>query len=193
MVQRRNSSEKPERDIFTIPNLLSFVRICLIPTIVWLYCVKKNYLAAGGVLILSGATDIVDGYIARRFDMTSNLGKVLDPVADKLTQAAMLFCLWTRFPWVAFPIVLMVAKELFMSVTGVMVIQKTGVVLGAEWHGKAATCLLYAMLLLHVFWYDISRNASLISVAACTAMITVSFALYGIRNISILAGKKSVS
>ena len=82
--------------ILTIPNLLSFFRLCLIPVFMWLYCVEKNYLWTGIILILSGLTDTVDGIIARKFNMISDLGKVLDPIADKLTQAAMLFCLLTR-------------------------------------------------------------------------------------------------
>lgn len=191
MKQNRNNIGRTERDIFTIPNVLSFIRICLIPVIVWLYCVKKEYLLAGAILILSGLTDIADGYIARRFDMASDLGKVLDPIADKLTQAAMLFCLMSRFIWVVAPIVLMVAKEIFMSVTGIMVIKRTDIVLGAEWHGKAATCLLYAMILLHMCWYEIPPNLSMLSVAVCTAMIAVSFGLYTIRNMGILLGRKS--
>lgn len=84
--------------VFTIPNLLSFFRICLIPVIVWLYCSRKEYLWTAAVLLLSGLTDIADGFIARHFHMVSTVGKVLDPVADKLTQGAMLFCLLTRFP-----------------------------------------------------------------------------------------------
>lgn len=71
--------------ILTIPNLLSIVRLCLIPLIIWLYCVKKDYTLAVIVILISGATDIVDGFIARHFNMVSDFGKILDPVADKLT------------------------------------------------------------------------------------------------------------
>ena len=67
--------------------------------------------------MLSGLTDLADGYIARRFHMISNLGKILDPVADKLTQAAMLICLFTRFPHMLQLIVIMAVKELYMAVS----------------------------------------------------------------------------
>lgn len=86
-------NREPQNRILTIPNMLSALRICMIPLLVWLYYVKQDYLRTGGLLILSGLTDVVDGFIARRFQMISNLGKVLDPIADKLTQGAMLFCL----------------------------------------------------------------------------------------------------
>lgn len=172
--------------IFTIPNILSFFRICLIPVIVWLYLVKKNYTRTVCILILSGVTDTVDGFIARRFNMVSNLGKVLDPIADKLTQAVMLVCLFTRFPMMIVPLVLMLVRELFMGVTGLMIIKRTGNVLGACWHGKTATCLLYVMMILHVFWYDIPALISDFAITACILMVAVSFGLYGVRNMKIL-------
>lgn len=172
--------------IVTIPNLLSFFRLCLIPLIIWLYCVEVNSFWAGYTLILSGITDIIDGFIARHFHMTSDLGKVLDPVADKLTQAAMLVCLLVRFPFMIVPLVLLLIKETFMSVTGFMIIQKCGTVYGANWHGKIATVLLYAMMILHVFWNEITPVVSNLLIASCTIMIAVSFVLYGIRNFKAL-------
>ena len=90
--------ESYENRVLTIPNLLSFFRLCLIPVIIWLYCVREDSLGTAAVLALSGLTDVVDGRIARRFHMVSSFGKALDPVADKLTQIAMLFCLVSRFP-----------------------------------------------------------------------------------------------
>ena len=97
---------------------------------------KKNYAATGWILLLSGLTDIADGFIARRFHMISNLGKILDPVADKLTQATMLLCLFTRFPHMILPLVLMAFKELYMAVSGCLIMKKTGKVTGADWHGN---------------------------------------------------------
>ena len=82
-----------QNNIFTIPNLLSAFRLLLVPVIAWLYCGQGDYPLTAGVLLLSGATDIADGFIARRFRMVSDLGKVLDRVADKLTQAVALGCL----------------------------------------------------------------------------------------------------
>ena len=89
--------EDNRKQLLTIPNLLSAFRILLVPVIVWLYCGRGDYPLTACVLVLSGVTDIVDGFIARRFRMVSDLGKVLDPVADKLTQAVALGCLLTRF------------------------------------------------------------------------------------------------
>ncbi len=187
MSKRENGRERPGSKILTIPNLLSALRICLIPVFARLY-LKGDYAGTVAVLLLSGVTDIADGFIARHFGMISDLGKILDPVADKLTQAVMLLCLVSRSPLMLFPFALMAVKEIFMSATGIMLIRRTGAVLGAEWHGKAATVLLYAMMILHVLWYDIPAPLSVLTVCVCAAMIALSLVLYGVRNIRALSG-----
>ena len=179
-----------QKKIITIPNILSFFRLCLIPVIIWLYTMEKNDAAAGAVLILSGATDVADGFIARHFHMISDLGKVLDPIADKLTQAAMLFSLCTRFPLMVLPLALMVLKEAFMGITGLLIIRRTGSVFVADWHGKAATVLLYAAIILHVFWYQIPKTVSDVLIGACAVMILISFVLYARHNVRMLKEQK---
>ena len=189
-IQSQNTKEgstgSSQSKILTIPNLLSFFRLCLIPVFMWLYCVERNYLWTGIILIISGLTDTVDGIIARKFNMISDLGKVLDPIADKVTQAAMLFCLLTRFPLMIAPLALMVVKEFFMGVTGLLVIQKTGRVFGADWHGKVNTWLLYAMMILHVFWYNIPDVVSKVLIGICVIMMLISLVLYGRHNMKAL-------
>ena len=82
-MKKRLSREKDDRGrVITIPNLLSLLRLCLIPVIVWLYLVRGNQFAAGCLMVLSGLTDVMDGRIARRFHMVSDLGKALDPIAE---------------------------------------------------------------------------------------------------------------
>ncbi|MDM8210925.1 CDP-alcohol phosphatidyltransferase family protein [Mediterraneibacter glycyrrhizinilyticus] len=189
-IQSQNTKERStgssQSKILTIPNLLSFFRLCLIPVFMWLYCVERNYLWTGIILIISGLTDTVDGIIARKFNMISDLGKVLDPIADKVTQAAMLFCLLTRFPLMIAPLALMVVKEFFMGVTGLLVIQKTGKVFGADWHGKVNTWLLYAMMIIHVFWYNIPDVVSKVLIGICVVMMLISLVLYGRHNLKAL-------
>ena len=183
---KEGNTDSSQSKILTIPNLLSFFRLCLIPVFMWLYCVEKNYLWTGIILIISGLTDTVDGIIARKFNMISDLGKVLDPIADKVTQAAMLFCLLTRFPLMIAPLALMVVKEFFMGVTGLLVIQKTGKVFGADWHGKVNTWLLYAMMIIHVFWYNIPDIMSKVLIGICVVMMLISLVLYGRHNLKAL-------
>ena len=135
------------------------------------------------LLLLSGLTDIADGFIARHFHMISNLGKVLDPLADKLTQGAMLLCLMSRFPLMMLPFGLMVVKEMVSVGTGLAAIDRTGEVHSAGWHGKLATVLLYAMLIAHVLWPEIPSQISLASILICAATIILSGVLYGVGNV----------
>lgn len=167
----------------TIPNLLSAFRILLVPVMAALYCVEENYPLTAGVLLLSGVTDVADGYIARRFHMVSDLGKVLDPVADKLTQAAALGCLLTRFGAMWWVLGALVCKEAVMAALGALVIRRTGQVHSAAWHGKLATCVLYAVILLHVVWYEIPAEISALLAAAGVSAIALSLALYARSHI----------
>ena len=141
---------KPSRkDILTIPNLLSLLRLMMIPLFVWLYLHGHDGWTAA-VLLLSGATDVVDGYIARHYNQVSDFGKAFDPCADKLTQIAMLLCLVTRYRRMLLPLCVMVIKEVIAGILGLLVIRKTGNVSGAVWHGKATTVSLYSMMIIHL-------------------------------------------
>lgn len=186
----KQEKEKTMNKVLTVPNLLSAFRIALLPLFVWIYGVKENYIAAGWILILSGVTDIADGFIARHFHMVSNVGKILDPIADKMTQGIVLICLIFHFPLMLAPLALMALKEIFVGSTGLMVIRRTGHVFGANWHGKIVTCLLDAMLLLHIVWYDIPSEVSNTTIVICIVMMLVSLILYGVRNMRALKEKK---
>ena len=183
--------EKYKHKIITIPNVLSFFRLLLIPVIVWLYIVKKDPIWTMAVLALSGITDIVDGIIARQWNMISDFGKAFDPVADKLTQIAMLFCLVSRFKWMLLPLCVMVIKEVTAGILGLLVIRKTGKVDGAVWHGKATTVSLYSMMIIHLVWYNIPGVISSIQIGACTALALLSAFMYSRENVRILLGKKN--
>ncbi len=193
-MENKNTQNKQfdfKKEICTIPNLLSLVRLCLIPVIVWLYCVRQDPIWTAVVLVLSGITDMVDGYIARHFNMVTDFGKAFDPVADKLTQLAMLLCLVYRFPVIAIPFVLLLVKEFTSGIMSLLVIRKTKEVKSADWHGKVCTALLYAMMVLHVLWFDIPTAVSYITVGICTGMLLLSFMMYGMRHIGDLKKAKS--
>ena len=168
--------------ILTIPNLLSLIRILLIPLFVWLYLGEENVPATAVVLVLSGLTDALDGFIARQYHMVSDFGKVWDPFADKLTQFAMLCCLVIRFPRMLWLIIVLCVKEVLVASSQLLVIRKTELVLGAEWHGKITTILLYAVMILHLLWLDIPATLSWSLVGLCIGMLLLSGVLYGIRN-----------
>ena len=179
-----------KESILTIPNLLSFMRLAMIPVIAWAYLGKNDPGLTTLLLVLSGVTDVVDGFIARRFHMISELGKALDPVADKLTQGVMLICLATRRRILFIPVALLAIKEIFTGLCGLMVIRRTGRVLGARWHGKVTTILLYSMMIAFVLWQDMPLWASNAMIAACAAMMLLSCVLYAQRNMKALREEK---
>ena len=168
--------------IITIPNILSFIRICLIPTIVWLYLGLKNYPLTGLFVIISSLTDVIDGMIARKFNMISDLGKILDPIADKATQAVVALLLSSRFPMMILLICLGVIKEFFLAISGYLVIKKRGVVLGAGWHGKLNTVAIISTMALHLLWDSITPTISTVTITLCLALTTLSMILYAARN-----------
>ena len=178
-----------KKDILTIPNFLSFFRILLIPVIAVLYIHYKYYTASAIVIILSGITDIVDGRIARKFNMISDFGKFLDPVADKLTQAAMLLCLVIRYRLVITLIILMLIKEVFLFTAGCIVLKKTDTINSAKWYGKVSTLVMYSVLTVLFFMSDISTVIANIGIMICAFVLTASTILYGIFYYKILNNK----
>ena len=175
--------------ILTIPNVLSFFRLCLIPIIVWLYISKEDYFWTLMVLSLSGLTDVVDGIIARKCNMISDFGKAFDPIADKLTQAAMLCCLVVRFNYMLIPLGMLVIKEVVTGITALISIKKTEQVEGAVWHGKLTTVVLYLMMAVHLVWFNIPTTVSLIMVGVCIGIMIMSFIMYSVRNIKAIKYK----
>jgi len=132
-----------------IPNFLTVVRFCLIPVFVYTYVFQQNVWLALFILIMSGLTDILDGYIARRFNQITRWGMAFDPIADKLTQITTAFCIaymgeWTM--WIAFAFLLV--KELLMIIYGIKLYKKKDVVVPANWYGKVATCFFYAVFVI---------------------------------------------
>jgi len=137
--------------IFTIPNFLSVFRLVLAFAFWYQYThaiTPSGYLFAGFLLVVSGITDILDGKIARRFNMVSELGKILDPIADKVTQGMIMLCLIEKFPLMIIEVSLFTIKQLYLSVAGIYIIKKSGINLGARWFGKVNTVILYAVSLI---------------------------------------------
>ncbi len=147
------------KDLFsnwkTIPNLLSLIRIILIP--IFGYClVKDQVLIAAVIIAISGLTDLFDGKIARRFNQVSNLGKILDPVADKMTIITIAIILFIKFrqaddslirafSWV---FLIFLLKDAVMVIGGAVMIAM-GIRPGAaEIYGKVATCVFYGVMIL---------------------------------------------
>ncbi|HOM32324.1 MAG TPA: CDP-alcohol phosphatidyltransferase family protein [Bacilli bacterium] len=183
-------SKLTPHQVFTIPNILSFFRLLLIPLIVFLYVGKELYGWTLVVLIISLVTDIIDGLVARKLNMVTDFGKFIDPVADKLTQLAVLFCLVTRFPLMWIPISIMLLKEILQFALRFVVFRYTGEVHSAEWHGKVATFLIYVMMSLHVIWYGITDVVSTLTITITSLSMLLSCVLYTISSAVIIINIK---
>lgn len=180
------------KNVLTIPNVLSLIRLLLIPLIVWLYCVKKDYTAAMAAVVVSGLTDIADGKIARKFNMISDVGKVLDPVADKLTQVTLIYCLAFRYPLLWALAVLFVVKECFMLYWGYRTLKMTDQVNGAKWFGKVNTVVLYGVTLILVFFTEIPLYVVNGLIILSAAVMIMSLILYGRFYSGILHKKQEI-
>ena len=173
-----------DKKIITIPNALSVLRILMIPAIV--YYINRQYELAFFYLLLSGVTDVLDGLIARKFHMTSDLGIVLDPVADKLTQGCVLLAIGTSKPWMTALCVLLIAKESVMVIFGLIVLNKTNKTHSAKWHGKVANGCIYATLGVHILWNNMPSAYSNAMIILCAAAMLLSLILYCLQYASIL-------
>ena len=127
----------------------------MIPLLVWVYLVKEDAVATVLVLLLSGVTDVVDGYIARHYNMITNFGKVYDPFVDKLMQITAVVCLCLIGlipPWL---ILFVLLKEFAMIIIGGILYLKK-IVVYSHWYGKATTVILYAIVITLIFWQGIT-------------------------------------
>lgn len=144
-----------KEELYSIPNCMGYFRILLIPVFCFLYLRaddRGDYYLAAGVILLSYITDFLDGQVARRFNMITEFGKFLDPVADKLTHGAIALCLAFRYEVMRYLFVLMIFKEGFMAVMGLINLRHGRKLDGAKWFGKFCTGALFILLILLVIW-----------------------------------------
>ena len=169
------------KQIWSIPNLLSYFRIILIPLFVWRYVTAstaEEYYAAAVIIALSGLTDMLDGLIARRFHMITELGKALDPFADKLTQCALIICLITRHPLMKGLVILFLVKELTMAALSAVLYRRGQKLDGAKWFSKLSTAVFYAVSLVLVIFIDLPQNVANILITLSAVMMIIAFAGY---------------
>lgn len=130
---------------WNVPNALSLLRILLVPVFLVLYLNHWDRWAFG-VLVLSGVTDALDGFIARRFNQITDCGKLLDPISDKLTQVAVVLALGTRYRELLPLTILCMVKESCQAVGGAIMLKRRYAVRGSKWFGKASTVVFYGCM-----------------------------------------------
>lgn len=170
-----------KKEIFTIPNLLSLLRLLMIPVYMTIYLnasVPTDYYLAAGILAASCLTDLVDGYIARRFNMISNVGKLLDPIADKLTQFTLIVSLFFRYPVLGYLICLFVVKESFQLIAVSINLRKKKMMDGALITGKVCTTVLFVSLISMVLIPTMKESTVGIIAAVDAVFMLIAFADY---------------
>lgn len=170
-----------KKEIFTIPNLLSLFRLILIPVYVSIYLNATEvyqYYLAGGILAVSCLTDMVDGKIARHFNMITTVGKILDPLADKVTQLALTICLSLRYPVLQRVLILFLVKEIFQLFGAVFNFRKGKMLPGALMTGKVCTTVLFVSLTLLVLYPDFSNSVITVISLVDSAFLLVAFVSY---------------
>ena len=169
-----------------IPNLLSTFRLLLVPIFIFIYF--QNHPVALAVFAIASATDVLDGYIARTFQMTTKLGAILDPVADKLMQLSVLGCLYFSQPklYPLWALMIILVKEFLMTV-GTLIALKKGIDVSANIYGKAATVIIAACILtILIFGKAVAAYITLLAIIASIATLC-AFVSY------ILSFKKAIN
>ena len=168
-----------------VPNTLSLIRLLLIPVFAVLYLSAdrqdvSQHRWAAAVLLFSGMTDIADGIIARRFGLITPLGKLLDPLADKLTQATVCVCLTLRHPNLFFILILFILKELTMLIAGAFLYKKAQdrPLPSSKWFGKLNTVVFHTTMLAIIAFPELAEQTIFILLLIACGFMLFSFIMY---------------
>lgn len=175
-----------KKEIFTVPNVLSLFRLALIPVYIVIYLnatSATDYFVAAAILAVSCLTDLIDGKIARHFNMISTVGKILDPLADKATQFTLILCLALKNPAMKYPVLwylagLFFVKESFQLIAGCINLKRGKMLKGALLSGKICTTILFISLILMVLVPNLSENVIDIIAIVDGIFLLIAFADY---------------
>jgi cardiolipin synthase len=131
-----------------------------------------------GILIISAITDWLDGRIARKFHMVSEIGKILDPIADKLTQGILLICLLMQYRMAKYVLLLFLVKESYTGIVGLKTIRDTGKNEGAMWYGKVSTAVFYTVMIILALFPNIPQALGECLLSGCGIFLLIAFVLY---------------
>ncbi len=172
---------KNKKVLFNIPNCLCFFRILLIPLFLYVYFVadfKNRYLVAAFVLVISGISDFLDGFIARKFNMVTDFGKFIDPVADKLTQFVLAITLLFSYPLAWILLIIIILKDLMLAIVGLYLYDYGLKITGASWWGKIATAYFYVIVIVLIGLHIPNTVISFVLIITGSVLMLLSFILY---------------
>ncbi len=170
-----------KKDFFSIPNILTYIRILLVPVFVVVYINADSltgHIWSIVIVAVSALTDLLDGFIARRFNMITDWGKIVDPIADKSMQFAMLFCVVFKYHWVALLLVIYGVKEIVSLAFSGFLFTKGKHIGGAMWCGKICTVILYGVMLALIAIPNIAPHVVTILIGFSAAFMLLAFVVY---------------
>lgn len=181
-----------KEQVLTIPNAMSAFRIVLIPFIIWAYAIDRYYLSVG-LVVLSAVSDMLDGLVARKLNMISDFGKFIDPVADKLTQAALLVCLMTNHRHIYILFVILAVKEIATLFMGAVVFKRHDSVNSAKWYGKLCTVVFESTMMLLMLFPETNEDIVHLAIVICAAVMIFAFVMYSLFYLGILLRRGKAS
>lgn len=170
-----------------VPNVLSLIRLILVPVFVAVFFSEDSnsgYLAAA-IFLVAFLTDVADGYIARKYNLVTKLGRILDPLADKLMKAAAVICLTIRGDVPLWIILILLVKELVMLSGGAVMLRKLRDVPGSNWWGKCAEGYICALTFLLIMLH-LPRELSLMLWCVAILFEVLALIVYGVRAVKLL-------
>ena len=172
-----------KKDLLTIPNILTYFRFLLVPVFIILYLKFDTFpenLWAIACVVVSAATDVADGRIARRTGKITDIGKIMDPLADKLMEFAMMFCIAIRYPLVIILFVAFAVKEIVSLCFSGYLFKHDKNTGGALWGGKLCTVILYAVLLIFIVVPNglIGKTLQIIMITVSLIAMVIAFVVY---------------
>ncbi len=164
-----------------IPNILTVLRIALIPFFIYFFVGGKTFVCAM-IFLVSGITDAVDGFLARRFRWESNLGKILDPIADKLSYATVFFCLCAKGKIPLFFVIGFVVLQLLHALGATVIYRSKNMVVKSNIAGKLAGLSMFLFNFLNLAFYDRIGNdtatVNFVSIAVLLLIAGATFAYF---------------
>jgi len=175
-----------------VPNIISIFRICLVPVFIIVYFTEDSDIRiyAISIYVLATFSDFLDGYLARRFKASTNLGKLLDPLGDKLMTIAVMVCITIDGIIPIWAVLIAGLKEILMAIGGFVVHKVAQVEIPASnLIGKTSTVVFFLVCVALMFFRNIPRDAAIAMISAAIALMFVAFTSYAVTYITVMKSR----
>ena len=176
-----------------VPNIISMFRICLVPVFIAVYFYDARDIKLNAVYVYALATfsDFLDGFLARKFKASSNLGKILDPLGDKLMTFSAILCMTIRGPIPVWAVIVVGIKEVLMAIGGIIMHKIANVEIPpSNLIGKTSTVVFFLVCVTIMLFKDIPREVSISMVSCAIALMFVALASYAGTYIKVMKNKE---